>query len=75
MGVRGEAQRWCSAPVGGLAGLGGRPRISLPIAELEGLPLGLSLNGAAGRRHAASQAGATADAGGGGPAARCFEPR
>ena len=44
MGVRGEAQRWCSAPVGGIAGLGGLPRISLPTAEIEGLPLGLSLN-------------------------------
>ena len=42
--VRGEAQRWCSAPVGGIAGLGGLPRISLPTAELEGPPLGLSLN-------------------------------
>ena len=28
-----------------IAGLGGRPQISLPMAELEGLPLGLSLNG------------------------------
>ena len=42
--VRGEAQRWCPAPVGGIAGLGGLPRINLPMAELEGLPLGLSLN-------------------------------
>ena len=28
-----------------IAGLGGLPQISLPMAELEGLPLGLSLNG------------------------------
>ena len=28
-----------------IAGLGGLPQISLPVAELEGLPLGLSLNG------------------------------
>ena len=28
-----------------VAGLGGLPQISLPMAELEGLPLGLSLNG------------------------------
>ena len=28
-----------------IAGLGGLPQISLPIAELDGLPLGLSLNG------------------------------
>ena len=28
-----------------IAGLGGLPQLSLPMAELEGLPLGLSLNG------------------------------
>ena len=28
-----------------IAGLGGLPQISLPMAELDGLPLGLSLNG------------------------------
>ena len=28
-----------------IAGLGGLPQISLSMAELEGLPLGLSLNG------------------------------
>ena len=31
-----------------IAGLGGLPQISLPMAELEGLPLGLSLNGSQG---------------------------
>ena len=31
-----------------IAGLGGLPQISLPMAELEGLPLGLSLNGTRG---------------------------
>ena len=28
-----------------IAGLGGLPQLSLPMAELDGLPLGLSLNG------------------------------
>ena len=28
-----------------IAGLGGLPQISLPMTELDGLPLGLSLNG------------------------------
>ena len=32
-----------------IAGLGGLPQLSLPMAELGGLPLGLSLNGPRGR--------------------------
>ena len=48
-----------------IAGLGGLPQISLPMAELEGLPLGLSLNGPRGADMQLLGAGARTDAGGG----------
>ena len=74
-----ECERRGAALVLRASGRHRRPRRAPPDQPADGrtrrAALGLSLNGAAGRRHAASQAGATADAGGGGPAARCFEPR
>ena len=46
-----------------IAGLGGLPQISVPMAELGGLPLGLSLNGPRGADMRLPRAGAKADAG------------
>ena len=66
-------------PPGHAPALHRRPRRASPDQPVDGrtrrAATRLVAERAAGRRHAASQAGATADAGGGGPTARCFEPR
>ena len=47
-----------------IAGLGGLPQISLPMAELDGLPLGVSLNGPRGADLQLLEAGPEDDCGG-----------
>ena len=54
-----EAFRQRSLPLLCSAGLGGLPQISIPIADVGGVPLGLSLIGPAGRDRALIDLAAT----------------